>query len=78
MEAGLPNIEGTYAPVLYGSAGGGYWIGNEYNTGALSEALTKQGSTELLGIKFTPADVNKLYAMIKEQSVYETNYTPNT
>ena len=46
--------------------------------GALSEALTKQGSIELLGIKFTPADVNKLYAMIKEQNIYETNYTPNT
>lgn len=37
--------------------------------------MSKQGSVELIGVKFTNADVNKLYAIIKEQIGYETNNT---
>lgn len=40
--------------------------------GALSDAMNAQGSVEILGIKLTNADVNKLYSMIKEQGNYET------
>lgn len=40
--------------------------------GALSDAMSAQGSVEILGIKLTNADVNKLYSMIKEQSSHET------
>lgn len=36
---------------------------------ALLEAINKQGSVEVIGIKFTSSDVNKLYSMIKEQMV---------
>lgn len=36
---------------------------------ALVETLNKQGSVEVMGIKFTSSDVNKLYSMIKEQIV---------
>lgn len=42
---------------------------------ALDESMSKQGSIELMGVKFTNADVNKLYAIIKEQTGYETNNT---
>lgn len=42
---------------------------------ALNESMSKQGSVELMGVKFTSADVNKLYAIIKEQIGYETNNT---
>lgn len=45
---------------------------------ALSDAMNAQGSVEVLGIKLTNADVNKLYSMIKEQMVYETTNTPNS
>ena len=45
--------------------------------GALSDAMNAQGSVEILGIKLTNADVNKLYSMIKEQMVYETPNTSN-
>ena len=45
---------------------------------ALAEAMSAQGSVEILGIKLTNADVNKLYSMIKEQSnIYETINTSN-
>lgn len=45
---------------------------------ALAEAMSAQGSVEVLGIKLTNADVNKLYSMIKEQSnIYETINTSN-
>ena len=45
--------------------------------GALSDAMSAQGSVEILGIKLTNADVNKLYSMIKEQMVYETSNPSN-
>lgn len=45
---------------------------------ALSEAMNHQGSVEVLGIKLTNADVNKLYSMMKEQSAYETINPSNT
>lgn len=36
--------------------------------GALSDAMTSQGNIELMGVKFTTQDVNKLYSMLKEAS----------
>lgn len=41
---------------------------------AFSEAMEKQGSIELMGVKFTNADINKLYQIIKEQYSYEAGY----
>lgn len=44
---------------------------------AISEAMSKQGSIELMGVKFTNADVNKLYETIKEFKIYETSNAPS-
>lgn len=36
---------------------------------ALLEAMNRQGSVEVMGIKLTSSDINKLYSIIKEQAV---------
>ena len=41
--------------------------------GALSDAMSAQGSLEVCGVKFTNADVNKLYSMIRERSYEQVN-----
>ena len=41
---------------------------------AAIQAMEKQGTIEVAGIKFSTQDINKLYQIIKEQVSYETGY----